>query len=155
MADARVCDEWFGNLADKTGRGALVQNFNTRASVFCYSSSLMQPARLDIERQAAANGGLLVTRLSGKLSLETVQDFISTLRPEPATHLVLDMSALSFLDSAGVGALVSLFVSRRSHGRTLTLAGLTQQGNAVMQVAGLLRLMPIFSSVEQAVAQHA
>jgi anti-sigma B factor antagonist len=115
----------------------------------------MQPARLDIEREAGSNGELLVARLNGKLSLETVSVFISTMRPEAAAHLVLDMSGLSFLDSAGVGALVSLFVSRRNHGKTLALAGLTQQGNAVMQVSGLLKLLPIFPSVEQAMAQRA
>jgi anti-sigma B factor antagonist len=113
----------------------------------------MQPARLDIEKQPGTNGDPLVTRLNGKLSLETVHDFISTMRPEPASRLVLDMSGVSFLDSAGVGALVSLFVNRRNNGKTLALAGLTQQGNAVMQVSGLLKLLPIFPSVEAALAQ--
>jgi anti-anti-sigma factor len=115
----------------------------------------MQPARLDIQREDGPNGDLLVAHLNGKLSLETVSTFVSTMRPEPAKHLVLDMSGLSFLDSAGVGALVSLFVNRRNNGKTMALAGLTQQGNAVMQVSGLLKLLPIFPSVEQAVAQRA
>ena len=115
----------------------------------------MQPATLSIEPQPASNGDLLVTRLTGKLSLETVNNFISTMRPEPATHLVLDMSALTFLDSAGVGALVSLFVTRRNNGKTLSLAALTQQGNAVMQVSGLLKLLPVYPSVEAAVSQRA
>jgi anti-sigma B factor antagonist len=115
----------------------------------------MQTAHLDLEKQAGTNGDSLVTRLSGKLSLETVNQFVSTMRPEPATHLVLDMSGLSFLDSAGVGALVSLFVSRRNHGKTMALAGLTQQGNAVMQVSGLMKLIPIFPSVPDALASKA
>jgi anti-anti-sigma factor len=114
----------------------------------------MQPAQLNIDRESAANDDLVVTRLHGKLSLETVHDFIATVRPDPATRLVLDMSGLSFLDSAGVGALVSLFVSRRNHGKTLALAALTQQGTAVMQVSGLLKLLPVYSSVEEAVSQR-
>lgn len=93
-------------------------------------------------------------QLKGKLSLETVHNFIQTLRPEPAAHLVLDMSGVSFLDSAGVGALVQLFVHRRSAGKGFALAGLTQQGNAVMQVAGLTKLLPIHASVEEALVQH-
>jgi anti-anti-sigma factor len=114
----------------------------------------MQPATLSIERQPASNGDLLVTRLIGKLSLETVNNFISTMRPESATRLVLDMSGLSFLDSAGVGALVSLFVSRKNHGKTLALAALTPQGYAVMQVSGLLKLLPVYPSVEEAVSKR-
>jgi anti-sigma B factor antagonist len=120
-----------------------------------YSLPLMPPTQLDIVRESGTNGDLLVSRLNGKLSLETVHDFMSTMRTEPATRLVLDMSGVSFLDSAGVGALVSLFVSRRNHGKTLALAALTQQGTAVMQVSGLLKLLPVFPSVEQALAKPA
>jgi anti-sigma B factor antagonist len=115
-----------------------------------YFPGLMQPAQLDLEKVSATNGSNLVTRLSGKLSLETVHNFIQTLRPEPAAHLVLDMSGVTFLDSAGVGALVSLFVHRRNTGKSFALAGLTQQGMAVMQVAGLTKLVPIFPTVEAA-----
>jgi anti-sigma B factor antagonist len=93
-----------------------------------------------------------VTRLNGKLSLETVHNFIQTLRPEPAAYLVLDMSGVSFLDSAGVGALVSLFVHRRNNGMSFAIAGLTRQGMAVLQVAGLTKLLPNFPTVEAALA---
>ena len=119
-----------------------------------YPPQVMQTTQLNIERQPASNGDTLVTRLTGKLSLETVHNFIAAMRPEPAARLVLDMSGLSFLDSAGVGALVSLFVSRRNNSKTLALAALTQQGNAVMQVSGLLKLMPVYSSVEEAVSKR-
>jgi anti-sigma B factor antagonist len=115
----------------------------------------MQPVQLDLERLPGSDANRLVTRLTGKLSLETVYNFIQTLRPEPAAHLVLDMSGVSFLDSAGVGALVQLFVHRRNAGKSFALAGLTQQGNAVIQVAGLTKLLPIHPSLDQALAQNA
>lgn len=115
----------------------------------------MQTVRLDLETLPGSDANRLITRLTGKLSIETVHNFIQTLRPEPSTHLILDMSGVSFLDSAGVGALVQLFVHRRSAGKSFALAGLTQQGNAVIQVAGLTKLLPIHSSVDQALAQNA
>ena len=117
-----------------------------------YRAELMQPAQLDLEKLPSSNGTTLVTRLNGKLSLETVHNFIQTLRPEPAAHLVLDMSGVTFLDSAGVGALVSLFVHRRNVGKSFAIAGLTQQGMAVLQVAGLVKLLPNFPAVEAAIA---
>src|SRR5580693_358523 len=112
----------------------------------------MQPVHLNLEKVSASNGSNLVTRLSGKLSLETVHNFIQTLRPETAQHMVLDMSGVSFLDSAGVGALVSLFVHRRNLGKSFAIAGLTTQGMAVLQVAGLMKLLPNFATVEDALA---
>jgi len=111
----------------------------------------MQTSRLDIVHQPSANG-TLVARLSGKLSLETVNSFLQQLRLVDAEKLVLDMSGVSFLDSAGVGALVQLFVHRRGKSQKLVLAALTQQGVAIMQVSGLVRLIPSFSTVDQASA---
>ncbi len=115
----------------------------------------MIPTHLDLELQAGSNSSQIVMRLNGKLSLETVHNFIQTLRPEPAAHLILDMGGVSFLDSAGVGALVQLFVHRRNQGQTFALTGLTKQSNAGIQVAGLTKLLPIHDSVAEALAQRA
>jgi anti-sigma B factor antagonist len=115
----------------------------------------MQTPSLILEKQPAGGGDSLVIRLIGKLSFENAPRFITTLRPEPAAHLILDMSGLSFLDSTGVGALAALFVSRRNRGKTLALAGLTVQSAAVLQVTGLLTLLPVYPSVEQALVPRA
>ena len=123
--------------------------------VLSYSPWRMQPAHLEVEKQVGSNSNGMVMRLNGKLSLETVHNFIQTVRPEPAAHLILDLGGVSFLDSAGVGALVQLFVHRRNQGQTFALAGLTKQSSAVIQVAGLNKRLPIHASVEEALAQRA
>src|SRR5260370_18496014 len=115
--------------------------------VLGYAPLPMQPVRLDIEKQPGLNGSQMVMRLKGKLSLETVHNFIQILRPEPAAHLILDLGGVSFLDSAGVGALVQLFVHLRNQWQSFALTGLTLQSDAVIQVAGLNRLLPIHTSV--------
>ena len=112
----------------------------------------MQPVHLDLQKQPESNGNRTVIRLDGKLSLETVHNFIQTMRAEPAAQLILDMSGVSYLDSAGVGALVQIFVHRRNQVQTFALTGLTKQGSAVMQVAGLTKLLPIFGTVADALA---
>jgi anti-anti-sigma factor len=105
---------------------------------------------LILEQQPASNESVTIYKATGRLSLETVNEFIQRLRPEPAQHLVLDMSGVAFLDSAGVGALVSLFVNRRNHVKTFALAALAPQAKAVVTVAGLQKLLPIYESVEEA-----
>jgi len=130
-------------------------NCNVGEQDLSYSLILMQPAHLDLEKQAGSNGSQSVMRLNGKLSLETVHNFMQTFRPEPAAHLILDLGGVSFLDSAGVGALVQLFVHRRSKGQIFALTGLSKQSSAVIQVAGLNKLLPIHASVEEALAQRA
>lgn len=116
---------------------------------FALLSLLMNWAKLDI-LQEPGNNGAVIARLSGKLSVETVAGFLQEMRRVAPEKLVLDMGAVTFLDSAGVGGLVQLFVSRRGQSKKLHLANLTVQGMAVMQVAGLTKLLPVFATVEEA-----
>src|SRR5215470_10908615 len=110
----------------------------------------MQPMRLDLTPQSNGDPGTNITRLDGKLTLETVHNFITTMRADTTPRLVLDMSGVSFLDSAGVGALVQIFVHRRAQNRGFALAGLPKQSDAVLTVAGLRKLLPIYASIEEA-----
>ena len=119
---------------------------------FGYCLLLMPPFTLDVEKAAGSTDDVTVYQLKGKLCLETVTGFIPKLRAEAAPHLVLDLSGVNFLDSAGVGALVSLFVSRRKQGKTFALAALTPQATAVVTVAGLQKLLPVFKTAEEASA---
>jgi anti-anti-sigma factor len=111
----------------------------------------MESARLELQQGQDSGNGNVVTRLDGRLSLETVNSFLQTMRKEQAKHLVLDMGGVAFLDSSGVGAMVSLFVTRKHVGKTLALANLTKQAIAVLQVSGILKLIPTYPSVEAAV----
>jgi anti-anti-sigma factor len=110
----------------------------------------MPPFTLDVEKTAGSTNDVVVYALKGKLSLETVTSFLPKIREESAPHVVLDMSGVNFLDSAGVGALVSLFVSRRNQGKTFGLTNLTPQATAVVTVAGLQKLLPISKTIEEA-----
>ncbi len=137
---------------EPTGRISVYRILMFPHALLRYAPQLMETARLELEHLPVADGHAQIIRLNGKLSLETVNTFIQTMRAEPAARLVLDMSGVTFLDSSGVGALVSIFVNRKHNNKTLVLAALTKQGVAVMQVSGLMKLIPIYETVEQASA---
>ncbi len=113
----------------------------------------MSSFKLDLEKLPSSNETLTTYKATGKLSLETVNEFIQKMRAETAAYVILDMSGVSFLDSAGVGALVSLFVSRRNQGKVFALAALSPQSTAVVMVAGLQNLLPVYKTVEDAAAK--
>jgi anti-sigma B factor antagonist len=133
----------------------MLKPVNVRGIGFGYFRVLMPTYKLDLEKQPSSNDSLTVYKAIGKLSLETVNEFITPMRAEAANYLVLDLSGVSFLDSAGVGALVSLFVNRRNHGKTFALAALSPQSSAVVTVAGLQNLLPVYKTVEEATAKKA
>jgi len=113
----------------------------------------MQSFKLDVDKSPRSTDSVSIYQLKGKLSLETVSEFLPKLRADSSSHVIADMTGVNFLDSAGVGALVSLFVSRRNHGKSFVLCGLGPQATAVVTVAGLQNLLPIFKTIEDALAK--
>jgi anti-sigma B factor antagonist len=111
------------------------------------------PNNLELEKQPSSDSRVTVYKASGKISLETVSGFIQNMRGETASYVVMDLGGVTFLDSAGVGALVSLFVNRRNQGKVFAIAALPSQATAVVTVAGLQNLLPIYKTVEEALAK--
>jgi anti-anti-sigma factor len=104
------------------------------------------------EHDASRPPGLRAVTLTGSLTLETVAGFNQNLREEPAPQMLLDLTNLEWLDSAGVGALVQLLVRRQKAGNSLMLAGLSPRNNAVLQVAQVLSLFKVFPTSQAAIA---
>ena len=82
----------------------------------------MATSGLTLTSREVPNGPKVV-ELNGSLSLETVSGFNRDLREEPAPNLLLDFTNVTGLDSAGVGALVQLWL-RAKVNHTIALAGL-------------------------------
>jgi anti-anti-sigma factor len=99
--------------------------------------------------------GLKVAVLTGGLTIETVALFNHTLRDDPAPVLLLNLSKLDWLDSAGVGSLVQLMVRREKAKATLAIADLTSRNQAVLQVSQLLHLFKVFPTTDRAVEHFA
>ena len=99
--------------------------------------------------------GLKIVLLTGGLTIETVALFNQSLREDHSPVLLLNLSKLDWLDSAGVGSLVQLMVRREKAKATLAIADLTTRNQAVLQVSQLLRLFRIFPTTDQAVEYFA
>jgi len=115
------------------------------------------PQTLKIETQETPQPGLKAITLTGGLTLETVTGFNQTLREETAPVLLLNLSKLEWLDSAGVGALVQLLVRRSKGKASLALVGLSPRNHGVLQVAHVLNLFSVFPTTDDALkyfAQH-
>jgi len=97
--------------------------------------------------------GIVVAKVSGCLNFETASGFSKLLRSEPAPHLMLEMSGVDQLDSAGVGALASIFISRKRRGKSLLLANLSVQAAAALQLARLTEVLPVYSQLGFAACQ--
>jgi anti-sigma B factor antagonist len=108
----------------------------------------MEPVRL--EALDGSRAGHRILRLSGPLTLHTLFPFQDAVRADKAATLILDLSAVPFVDSVGIGALVGAYVSRQRDGRRVALVGVSERVQAALSISQLTQLFPTFPSVEAA-----
>jgi anti-sigma B factor antagonist len=71
---------------------------------------------------------------------------------EANTKLVLDLSALRFVDSSGLGVMLSCLRQLSAKGGDLKLTGMSKQVRATFELVRLHRIFEIFDTTAQAVA---
>jgi anti-anti-sigma factor len=110
----------------------------------------MNSPKLAVTRSESTPAGPLVLHLNGPLVMATTADFQSCLRAETAQILVLDFTSVPFVDSAGLGALISVFLHYKAGNRKLALVGLNEKCRALLKMSNVENLFPTFATVEVA-----
>ena len=112
----------------------------------------MSAFRLSEERM----GPVVLLRASGKMTLgdgpEMMHETIHKLVEEGRPRIVLDLEGVSYIDSAGLGGIVSAFSTVRTSGGTLVLAAVPKRVHDLLQLTKLLTVFETFESTEKAVA---
>ncbi|MBZ5568821.1 MAG: STAS domain-containing protein [Acidobacteriia bacterium] len=67
-------------------------------------------------------------------------------------QIVLNLADVHYIDSTGVGELVSLYTSARNRGGSIKLAGLTGRVKDVLQITKLATVFQTFDTAEEASA---
>jgi anti-sigma B factor antagonist len=91
-----------------------------------------------------------VFRLSGPLTFETLPPLQNALRVETANSVFLDLTDVPYVDSAGLGSLVTASVSCSKTGRQLILSGVQPRVQRVFHITGVDRLFLIFDNIQDA-----
>jgi anti-sigma B factor antagonist len=115
----------------------------------------MSAESLHIEEVSGSREGIRILRLDGPLVLANLSNFQSRLRADTSQALILDLTAVPYIDSAAIGALVGAHVNRQKEGRRLGLVGLNQRIRQAFEITRIESLLQFYDSVvdaEEAVA---
>ena len=118
---------------------------------------LETPVDLVINEPQAPAGTAIVSFPVDNLDAGNVKDFRAAIDAVAATHdaLVLDMSRLTFVDSSGLGALLSCLRTMKGKKGQLLLFGMTKQVRALFELVRMHRIFSIHNSQEEALAELA
>jgi anti-sigma B factor antagonist len=104
-------------------------------------------------------GEVLVLDLSGKLTIgegdELIKDKINSLIQQGKRKLILNLEGVPYVDSAGLGEIVSTYTTVSRQGGQLKLVHLTKRIEELMAITKLLTVFETYESEQEAVDSFA
>src|SRR5262245_57908212 len=110
----------------------------------------MNSSDLKIHRRKERN--VWVLSLEGRLDAEQVAEFKKTLSAflkEEAPHIVLDLKSLVFIDSTGLGSLISFLRRLEEKGGSLSLIHLNKEVESILEITRLVRVFKVFPDLSR------
>jgi anti-anti-sigma factor len=110
----------------------------------------MPQDHLDYSFRTTANPRCTVLTLQGALTLSHIFSLQTQLQAVDADLLILDCTALEYMDSAGLGVIVNFYVSQSNNHRKVALVGISDRVWALFTSTRVDQFFPRFPSVEAA-----
>lgn len=109
---------------------------------------------MKISQRAAGN--VTVLEAKGKITIGEgdliLREEIGKLLAEDKKHIVLDLGGVSYMDSAGVGELVSVYTSVKNRGGELKLSALTKKIKDLLTITQLMTIFDVHETDAEAVS---
>ncbi|HVG20818.1 MAG TPA: STAS domain-containing protein [Blastocatellia bacterium] len=102
--------------------------------------------------------GVSVLDLSGKIVLgegdSQVRDRIKDLLADGQRHILLNLGNVNYIDSAGLGALISGYTTTRREGGQLKLVNLTKRIQDLLAITKLITVFDTYDDEKEAIASY-
>lgn len=109
-----------------------------------------------MEIEQRPSGDVVILDLKGKLTIgsgdELLKDKIHSLMQQGYRKLLLNLADVPYVDSAGLGAIVSGYTTVSREGGSLKLLGLTSRIEDLLSITKLLTVFDTYESESDAVA---
>jgi anti-anti-sigma factor len=94
--------------------------------------------------------GARIMKLTGPLTLKTLFDFQMVSRQESSHPIIVDISGVPYMDSAGLGSVISVFASCQRTHRGFAIIGVSERIRTLFEVTHCDGLLPCFESLDSA-----
>jgi anti-sigma B factor antagonist len=110
---------------------------------------------MEVTREAGSSGSTTILRLKGPLTLSTLFVLQEKLRELPDADTVIDVTATPYIDSAGLGTILSHWSHTQRHGRKFALTGVSPRIEVLLEITKVNTVLPMFRTAEEADANFA
>jgi len=92
-----------------------------------------------------------VLSIRGPLTMENISPFLNAVRRETAPTMILDLSGVPYVDSSGLGSLVSACTSCTKSGRRMALTGVNRRVMKVFEITKTDNVFLMFPTLGDAI----
>lgn len=111
-------------------------------------------AHLTINERSA--GDVIILDLSGKITIGEgsvqLRESVRRLLEQGNKNLLIDLGKVDYVDSSGIGELVSCFTTTKNQGGHLKLLNLTKRIKDLLSITKLLTVFEVFEDEAEALA---
>lgn len=104
------------------------------------------------------NGAVTVLDLSGKITMgedgTLLKDKLQSLLHQNKRNILFNLAQVSYVDSAGLGAIVSAYTTVTREGGSLKLANVTKKLQDLLSITKLLTVFETFDSEDEALRSY-
>jgi anti-sigma B factor antagonist len=113
---------------------------------------------MSIKTKTELNGKIAIIEIKGSLVGDgetdqfrsAVQDFIE----QGNKCLVINLGKLNYMNSSGIGALISAYTSYTKNGGVVKLAGISNNVSNLLAVTKLIDIFDVYESVDDAIDNY-
>ena len=110
---------------------------------------------MSLKATVRESGGATVVDVSGRITLgegsamlrQTIRDLLN----KGQNRIILNLGDVNYIDSSGIGELVSSFTTVKNHGGELKLLHLTKKVHDLLQITKLYTVFDVHSDEQTAV----
>jgi anti-anti-sigma factor len=99
-----------------------------------------------------AKAGTVILTLDGPFTLGNMFQLQAELRTLKPACLIMDMTAVPYMDSAGLGVIMNYFVSAQGEGRKYLLVGVNDRVRALLEMTKVDTVLKLCETVDAAQA---
>lgn len=112
--------------------------------------ALQSQEPLEINDQSGPQPDQRILTLKGPVVLTNLFQFQNAIRARASRALIIDFTAVPYIDSAGIGALVGAHVNHSKDGKSLALVGVSERVRNALKVTHVESFFRFFPTQEEA-----
>jgi anti-anti-sigma factor len=106
--------------------------------------------QMQIERRPGTTSDVTVFALTGPLTMQTLFDFQTAMRQPDLKSTIIDFSGVPYVDSAGLGIVLSHWAHTQRIGVKFAVAGISERVSVLLGMTGVDKLLPSYPTVADA-----